>query len=58
MATHAASIHLRLVAVSDEQDVFLLHGALGAEKSRWGTGDKTASGHDLQGVGQNNNRSR
>ena len=48
---HAASIHLRLVEVSDEQAVFYLHGALGAGQSRWGARVETASGDDLGGAG-------
>ena len=54
----AASIHLRLVEVSDEQRVFYLHGALGAGQSRLGAGVETASGDDLRGAGGDNIRSR
>ena len=32
LGTRAASIHLRPVEVSDEQGVFYLHGALGADR--------------------------
>ena len=54
----AASIHLRLVEVSDEQGVFYLHGALGAGQSRRGAGVETASGDDLRGADGDNIRSR
>ena len=54
----AASIHLRLVEVSDKQGVFYLHGALGAGQSRQGAGVETASGDDLRGAGRDNIHNR
>ena len=58
LGTRAASIHLRLVEVSDEQGVLYLHGALGAGQSRRGDGVETASGDDLRGAGRDNIHSR
>ena len=55
---HVASIHLRLVEVSDEQGVFYLHGTLGAGRSRRGAGVETTSGDDLRGAGRDNIHSR
>ena len=42
-----ASIHLRLVGVSDKQGVLYLHGALGVEKSRREARVEIATGDDL-----------